>query len=109
MTQHTQGEWKSRINKNGQTEIRSTQSSADEYMRLIATLPDQGNSQTEANARLIAAAPALLEAHVKNDDVICKTMAEIESGEWSVEQIVDLFVEIQNNARGAIAAAKVAS
>ena len=59
-----------------------------------------------ANARLIAAAPDMLAALDEIDSGICKEMSAIEAGEYSIGQVVDLLVYLQNTARAAIAKAK---
>lgn len=61
MSQHTPGEWTGQGHQRASHAFESLDIES-ESGRTIASLPDYPNAEDDANARLIAAAPALLEA-----------------------------------------------
>ena len=103
MKQHTQGEWKFYPNKGARPEVKFVASNGREY--LLADVYNGEANDAEANARLIAAAPKLLEAlfAFMEADTARAMQARGESVMISPIEMLDGAYE---QARAAIASAK---
>lgn len=102
MTIHTQGPWL--ICKNDSLTIYSANKSGNDTAVCVA---ESGNGilEAQANARLIASAPNMLNALQEADKTITNELAAVKLGKYSPELMYDILCQINGDIRAAIAKA----